>query len=106
MARKGQRRKGDMSMTCIRKKGGIVCVARTFKPGDPAPKGYLDHFEWHEVQQKAGLRQVQCGSCGKYCYPQQLSNKKIKIRFSETKHGPVLTKMEPMCKKCNAVKEI
>lgn len=50
-----------------------LLVQKDYKPGDQAPSGYLAWHEWAEVQHKAGLRQVQCGRCGKWQYPQQLS---------------------------------
>jgi len=50
---------------CIKIDGGILCVQPGFKPGDQAPSGYLAWHEWAEVQHKAGLRQKQCGRCGK-----------------------------------------
>ena len=60
-------------MTCTRIPGGIICHGQKFRPGDQAPKGYLAWQEWAEVQHKAGLRQMQCGRCGLWRYPQQLS---------------------------------
>lgn len=49
-----------------------LLVQPDFKPGDPAPSGYLAWHEWAEVQHKAGLRQAQCGRCGLWRFPQQL----------------------------------
>lgn len=53
----------------------LVCVLeqQRYRPGDQAPQGYLEWHEWAEVQHKAGLRQKQCGRCGLWRYPQQLS---------------------------------
>lgn len=53
----------------------MACILEqaTYKPGDQAPDGYLAWHEWAEVQHKAGLRQKQCGRCGLWRYPQQLS---------------------------------
>lgn len=61
-------------MPCIPFQGGIVCVTPEFKPGDQAPEGYLAWHEWAEVQHKAGLRQKECGRCGLWKYPQELSD--------------------------------
>lgn len=65
-------------MTCTRLSGrgisGIICTTPDFKPGDQAPDGYLAWHEWAEVQHKAGLRQKECGRCGKWKYPQELSD--------------------------------
>jgi hypothetical protein len=51
----------------------LVCllVMPKFKVGDPAPEGYLEWHEWAETQHKAGLRQLFCGTCGKWVYPFQ-----------------------------------
>ena len=53
----------------------LVCVLeqQRYRPGDQAPEGYLAWHEWAEMQHKAGLRQKQCGRCGLWRYPQQLS---------------------------------
>jgi len=53
----------------------VACILEQahYKPGDQAPEGYLAWHEWAEVQHKAGLRQKQCGRCGLWRYPQQLS---------------------------------
>ena len=58
-------------MTALR----VACILEQahYKPGDQAPDGYLAWHEWAEVQHKAGLRQKQCGRCGLWRYPQQLS---------------------------------
>lgn len=64
-------------MTCTRLSSrgfsGIICTTPDFAPGDLPPDGYLAWHEWAEVQHKAGLRQKQCGRCGLWRYPQQLS---------------------------------
>lgn len=53
----------------------LVCVLeqKRYRPGDQAPEGYLAWHEWAEIQHKAGLRQKQCGRCGLWRFPQQLS---------------------------------
>lgn len=43
-----------------------LCVTGDYKPGDPAPEGYLERIEWARVQMKAGLIQRRCPGCGKY----------------------------------------
>ena len=54
----------------------VACflVQERYKAGDPAPSGYLQQSEWAEVQLKAGLRQKECGRCGKWKFPQELSD--------------------------------
>ncbi len=89
-------------MACIRINNAIVCVSGPFKAGDLPPKngGYLDMQEWHEVQHRAGLRQSECGKCGKYYYPQEMSEQTIESKYQKSKYGPVLSTTKPVCKKC------
>jgi hypothetical protein len=53
-----------------------MCILeqRSYKPGEQAPKGYLAWHEWALAQHKAGLRQIQCGHCGLWYYPQELDH--------------------------------
>jgi len=44
----------------------------TYKPGDPAPTGYVAWDDWATVQHKAGLRQSQCHTCAKFYFPQEM----------------------------------
>jgi hypothetical protein len=48
-----------------------ICIAGSYKPGDPQPEGYLDRQEWARVQLKAGLRQRRCPRCSLWKFPQQ-----------------------------------
>ena len=54
--------------------GAYMKPYAAFRPGDPPPTGYLAWHEWAEVQHMAGLRQMQCGRCGLWRYPQELSS--------------------------------
>lgn len=77
-----------------------ILEQETYKPGDQAPEGYLAWHEWAEVQYKAGLRQQQCGRCGLWFYPQQLSTK---VDQYETQSRKGLVKlMSPVCNTCVA----
>ncbi len=49
----------------------LVCGTEKFKPGDPAPSGYVAWHQWAKVQHRAGLRQLRCHGCGKYRFPQE-----------------------------------
>lgn len=96
---------GRYCMTCTSITGrgfsAIVCTTPDFKPGDQAPEGYLAWHEWAEVQHKAGLRQKQCGRCGKWKYPQELSDKTDPYTVIHEKKG--LLKLEAaVCVKCAA----
>lgn len=48
-----------------------IDYCREHKPGDPAPRGYMEKHEWARVQLRAGLRQTRCGGCGKCLFPQE-----------------------------------
>lgn len=49
-----------------------LCGTGDYKPGDPAPSGYIARQDWAKVQHKAGLRQRRCvNGCGKWLFPQQ-----------------------------------
>ena len=89
-------------MTCTRLSGrgfnGIICTTPDFKPGDQAPEGYLAWHEWAEVQHKAGLRQKECGRCGKWKYPQELSDQHDRLE-AQSRKGPV-TVITPVCNNC------
>lgn len=91
-------------MTCVRIPNGIMCTQEKFKPGDQAPSGYLAWHEWAEVQHKAGLRQVECGRCCKWQYPQELSD--VMDKFIVTnRYGEKITKAGHVCIKCLAAQE-
>lgn len=89
-------------MTCTRIVGrglpGIICLTPEFKPGGQAPEGYLAWHEWVEVQHNAGLRQKECGRCGKWKYPQELSSQ-IDRYEAKSRKGPVTVEV-PVCLKC------
>lgn len=71
----------------------------SYKPGDPAPTGYMDWHEWAEVQHKAGLRQERCGRCCKLGYPQELSAKKD-ISYPQRRDGTKVRMVSPVCLAC------
>lgn len=41
--------------------------------GSAAPSGYVDWHEWAEAQTLHGLKQRLCVTCGRYRFPQELS---------------------------------
>jgi hypothetical protein len=79
----------------------VACILEqaVYKPGDQAPDGYLAWHEWAEVQHKAGLRQKQCGKCGLWRYPQELSGETIKWQ-GITARGRRVDQMAPLCLRC------
>lgn len=78
-----------------------LLVQEDYKPGDQAPEGYLAWHEWAEVQHKAGLRQKQCGRCGLWRYPQELSEHPVRWQ-GFTARGKRVNQMAPLCLKCDA----
>jgi hypothetical protein len=85
-------------MACKRIRGGLLLEQDDYKPGDPAPEGYLAWHEWAEVQHKARLRQKQCGRCGLWRYPQELSDQIDRVEMQSRK-GPVML-VTAVCLKC------
>lgn len=57
----------------------FIDFVEKFKPGDPAPEGYLAWHEWARVQCEAGLKQVHCPKCMLLRFPQEYSKKTITI---------------------------
>ena len=78
----------------------VVCILEQedYKPGDQPPEGYLAWHEWAEVQRKAGIKQVQCGRCGLWKTPQELSGQNDRCEMQSRK-GPVIV-VTPVCNKC------
>lgn len=78
-----------------------LLIQPDFKVGDRQPEdaGYLAWHEWAEVQHKGGLRQKECGRCGLWRYPQDMSDK-VEVREAKNSRGvPVLTEA-PICLMC------
>ena len=84
-------------------KGLHILWQAEYKPGDQAPEGYLAWHEWAEVQHKAGLRQKQCGRCGLWRYPQQLSATIDRAELTGMrKRKPTRVTVEtPVCNACD-----
>ena len=87
----------------VPKRGGLrvacILVQETYKPGSQAPTGYLAWHEWAETQHKAGLRQKECGKCGLWRYPQELSTEFMRWE-GFTSRGRKVKQMAPVCLKC------
>lgn len=83
-----------------------VCILQQaeYKPGDQPPEGYLAWHEWAEVQRKAGIKQVQCGECGKWSTPQELSGASIAAETTDKRGRPVVD-LRRICNKCFLDKE-
>ena len=83
----------------------VACILEQahYKPGDQAPEGYLQWHEWAEVQHKAGLRQKQCGRCGLWRYPQQLSTEvdRAELVLTKKRKSRRVTVETPVCNDCH-----
>lgn len=80
----------------------VACILEqdTYKPGDLPPEGYLAWHEWAEAQRKHGIKQVQCGKCGLWKTPQELSGQTIRWTAQSRKGQAEHT--APVCSKCAA----
>lgn len=80
-----------------------ILAQAEYKPGDPAPEGYLAWHEWAEVQHKAGLRQKQCGRCGLWRFPQQLSAEvdRAELVMTRKRKSRRVTVETPVCNDCH-----
>lgn len=79
--------------------GAIITIQEDYQPGDQPPEGYLAWHEWADVQFKAGIKQVECGSCGLWKTPQELSEEFVVTRC--VKSGRELK--QPFCNKCKSI---
>ena len=86
-------------MPDVRIPNGVLTVAGNYTPGSQAPAGYLDWHEWAEVQHKAGLRQKECGKCGRWKYPQELSEQTVEYT-GRTRAGQEVRIVGPVCNAC------
>ena len=79
----------------------ILTVAGEYEPGSQPPKtnGYMDMEEWWRVQRKAGLRQVECGRCGRWKFPQELSATVDKSTLHK-RDGTPMPIASPVCNEC------
>lgn len=78
-----------------------ICGSREFKPGDlpPPNEDYLAWHEWAEVQYRAGIKQVECGRCGRWKTPQELAD--FEDDFPAWRGGEDITIKRPVCTKCH-----
>lgn len=87
-------------MTCTKIGNGIVCTSDAYKPGDQPPEGYLAWHEWADIQRKAGIKQVECGTCGLWKTPQELSAEFVEFTGT-TPHGKKNIINMPLCNGCS-----
>ena len=78
-----------------------LLVQKKYLPGSLPPDGYLEWHEWADVQRKAGIKQVECGMCGKWKTPQELSGQVAQFSARD-KRGKPVTLSAPVCSECAA----
>lgn len=81
-----------------------LLVMPHFKPGDMPPEGYLQWHEWAEVQRKAGIKQVECPTCGLWKTPQELSLHEVRWTLTSSK-GKTMEYSAFECSKCFTKKQ-
>lgn len=82
-----------------------ILVMPEYKAGDLPPEGYLQWHEWAEVQRKAGIKQVECPTCGLWRTPQELSTHEIDWQVTD-RRGTPLKHSSFECSKCFAKREV
>ena len=70
-----------------------------YKAGDLPPTEYLAWHEWAMVQIKAGIKQKQCGRCGLWRTPQELSVK-VDVAMLRVKSATAVDVVSAVCKTC------
>ncbi len=81
-------------------RGWHIDITPDFKPGDPCPDGYIARSEWAEVQMKAGLRQVVCGMCSRWQFPQELVPDLVIETHGMTSRGKPVVHTAACCLEC------
>lgn len=74
-----------------------------WKPGDQPPDDPNDYLGWHAwaaVQWKSGLRQKQCGKCGLWRFPQELSDQTVTTTMYTKRFRHEVKQVAPVCRKC------
>lgn len=77
-----------------------LSIGKDYKVGDQPPSDYLGWHEWADIQYAGGLRQCQCGKCGKYKFPQELSDKEVTSHLMD-RRGKVRAITSKICKECD-----
>ena len=50
-----------------------ILISETYEVGSMPPSGYVAWYDWAEAQIRGGLKQKKCDKCGKFLFPQELS---------------------------------
>lgn len=84
-------------------RGWHIDFVPEFKPCDPCPDGYIARQEWAAVQMKAGMKQVECGMCSRWQFPQELVPDLIIESEAMTSRGEKVKMTSRVCLECEAV---
>ena len=79
----------------------FISITDDYKAGDLPPENgsYLEWSAWADAQHKAGIKQVECGKCGKWKTPQELDTEKLKSTVFD-KNMEEIEIEEPHCIDC------
>jgi len=77
-----------------------MTAQKDYDVGSQPPEGYLAWHEWAEVQSKKGkLKQCECGKCGLWKFPQELSNQTL-TTSGKYRSGRVKIIVSKICNEC------
>lgn len=77
-----------------------LTVQQDYAVGSQPPEGYLAWHEWAEIQSKKGkLKQCECGKCGLWKFPQELSNETV-ATSAKDRFGRSVFIVSKICNKC------
>ena len=77
-----------------------ICGGETFEVGSQPPSGYIEWHDWARVQDKAGLKQVTCGVCSRWRFPQELSGEIIVTYPLDGRTFKPIRDESPVCRDC------
>lgn len=76
-----------------------ILATPDYRAGSLPPEGYLQWHAWADVQREAGIKQVECPTCGLWQTPQELSAHKVAWTVKD-RMGRHLEQSAFQCAKC------
>lgn len=76
-----------------------LLVTLSYQPGDLPPEGYLQWHAWADVQHRAGIKQVECPTCGLWRTPQELGTREVRWSVRD-RRGREIPQSAFQCAKC------
>ena len=84
----------------------VVTEQENWSVGSQPPKEKSDYLGWHEwasIQQKGKLCQSQCGKCGLWRFPQELSEKTVEhVGYRDKTMTKPVKSLAKICNECVA----